>query len=431
MPYLNSKYTISVILLELAAFLLDSCNCSANNSQNTNNYLSEFSSDTLKIDMSLYEQGNNYIITDTIDLHGKTLYLPADVKIVIRGGLFKNGCIVGNNTPLKYNKTVFDSVHIKGSWLVPCISTEMFKSLSYDNSLKDVLALANSQIQNNIKIEKGLYQVTATKNSPICLNVESNTELKIDGTIKLTPNDLTGYSILNISGKNISISGKGSIVGDKFTHTGTEGEWGMGICVAGGENISIYGLKIENCWGDCIYIRRNAKDVVIEDCTLDNGRRQGISIISAQNVLIKNCTISNIGGANPAYAIDVEPNQGDQVRNVEIINVEANNCRGGFECNGSVPGAEIDSIKIRSCIVANSKRWPLRFIKAKSIIVDRCKVNGFRGETIVLFKNINEAYVRKLSIDGIRMKHKDKLLGSISTEDVHQLRVINWGFAGQ
>lgn len=43
------------------------------------------------------------------------------------------------------------------------------------------------------------------------------------------------------------------------------GEW-VYTC----KNIIINGLNIKDCWGDCIFVTKNAKNVLIEKCNLDN-----------------------------------------------------------------------------------------------------------------------------------------------------------------
>ena len=413
------------LFLVCCVFFLIPCQCPAKYAGGDNKDPLAFSEDSVFIDLSKYQRNGEFIITDTIDLQNKTLYLPEDASLVMKKGMFKNGCVVGNNTRLKYKKAVFDRVRIKGSWIIPRINTSMFKDLSYDNSLKDVFALANPEIANQIYVEKGTYYVTVTESAPRCLVIDSNTSLIIDGSIVLRENDLMSYSILHTIGNNISIYGAGSIVGDKPTHTGSTGEWGMGIYIFGGENVSVRGLSIKDCWGDCIYIRRNAKNVIIENCVIDNGRRQGISIISAENVLVRKCKITNIDGTNPAYAIDVEPNQGDVVRLVRIENVEVNNCRGGFESNGYATDAIIEAISVKNCTIEKTKRWPLRFRRTDAISIDGCSIKGYKGSQYILLNDINDADISNIINDGKRIKQNDAVMGAISSENVKRILINN------
>ena len=342
-----------------------------------------YSSDSLSINWSSYKHCDSYIIDDTIDLQGKTLYLPPNSKVKIQSGLFRNGIVVGNNTQLQYKDVVFDAVLIKGTWFVPCINSSMFKDLSYDNALKDVFALANPSIKNKIIINKGKYQVTARCYADACLRLYSNTDLILNGDVYLTPNGFTTYSIIRIEGKNVVIRGSGSLVGDRDNHTDNKGEWGMGVYVKGGEKNRLQGITIKDCWGDCVYVTGKAKNVEISDCTFEHSRRQGVSIISANNVTISKCTISRIMGTNPQYAIDVEPNANDTVKNVTIKNVNINDCVGGITSSGRAKNSSVGSIKVSNCTIKSAKECPLHFVESQYIEIVNCTVYDFKSNIAI------------------------------------------------
>ena len=328
--------------------------------------------DTVSIYTLGQQKGRSILIRDTIDLANCACIIPKGMTLVFKGGYIKNGTLIGNHTRLKSSKACFNHVRILGSWEVPMIKSSLFDDLSYDNALKDVVALADSSINNKIVIGKGSYQVTAYKNGDVCIPVCGNTEIVIDGDIKLTPNDFRNYSIILASGENIKIHGKGSIIGDKHTHTGKTGEWGMGIDVENAHHVFISGLTIKDCWGDCIYIGSESTNVRIEKCRLDHGRRQGISITSADGVSIKNCIITNVGGTAPEYAIDVEPNKGDAVDNILIENVTSNKCKGGFLVYGKAPNAKIGRVIIRKSTIKESAKKPIDLQRCESALVEEC-----------------------------------------------------------
>ena len=241
--------------------------------------------------------GDNILIEQNTDLKGAICKLPEGKKLVFKKGTIRNGTLVGNNTKLNCKQYAFDKIKIQGTWNVPEISTKLFFDLGYENSLRDVVALAHPKIQNKIIIEKGDYIVKANKNKEVCLTICGNTELILNGVIRMIPNEYPRYDIIKANGHNISIRGNGMIVGDKHTHLGTTGEWGMGIKFHGVVNASVSGLTIKDCWGDCIYVGGNSKNVLIENCMLDHGRRQGISVTKADSVTIRNCKISNVKDA--------------------------------------------------------------------------------------------------------------------------------------
>ncbi len=343
---------------------------------------------------------NCIYVTNIIDLEEEECEIPQGMTLVFKGGIIKNGTIKGNNTKIKRRGAIFDHVIIKGSWLVPEISTDMFIDILRENVLKELFSLSSSIIRNTIIIEKGEYYVNAQTEWGYCLAVSSNTDLYINGTIKLIPNSYKGCDILRLEGDNIFIRGDGLIEGDKSGHLGTSGEWGMGINVYGSNNVIIKGLKINNCWGDCIYIGGNSRNVLIENCVLDNGRRQGISITNANGILVRDCTILNIGGTDPQYAIDVEPNSNDTVDNVAIKRVEVFNCKGGFLIYGKASTSKIGKVQIVSCKLSNIEKSPIYVVQCDKASVEKCQF--FQDSTMVMIRcvEVNDVIVSNNSFYG-------------------------------
>lgn len=367
-------------------------------------------------------------ISELIDLKNQECVLPEGVTLVFKnGGRIINGKLVGKNTKIKYNGIVFERVHITGTWLVPRIKTSMFADLDYENSLKDVMALSNPEVRNVIVIEKGDYQVTATKNEDVCLPVNSNTKLTINGTIRLTPNNFRNYYIIQAIGENLVINGSGIIIGDKFTHTGKDGEWGMGIELRNAHNALIKGLSVKDCWGDCIYIGDGSSNVRIANCSLDNGRRQGISITAATDVTIKNCLITNVGGTNPEYAIDVEPNKGETVRNVIIEKVISDGCKGGFLVWGKATNAVVDGVVIKSSRVSAFAKCPISLETANNISVNNCVLDTSMKRTYVSCKNVTNGNVinNKFSIKPTLQSTLRKIVRRKTDEDSQVITTHN------
>jgi len=320
---------------------------------------------------------STYLVNKEINLRGQKVVLPEGVTLKFNNGGFSNGEIVGNGTKVSgLSSKIFDRVTISGTWNVPKISTAMFRDLSYDNALRDVVALSDPSVHNIITIEKGDYVAKVTGYIP-ALSIRSNTDVILNGTIKLKSNNLDQYVIVNLSGANINLHGSGQIIGDKFSHTGTTGEWGMGVKVSAGQNVVISDITIKECWGDCIYVGNSSKNVTIDNCTLIDGRRQGISVTSANGVTIKDCNISNVNGTAPQYAIDIEPNIGDTIDNVLIDNVKVINCFGGFGTFGRAQGARIGTVTIRNSSVKGSKsKYPISLIRGEEIIMENCYIDS-------------------------------------------------------
>ena len=116
------------------------------------------------------------------------------------------------------------------------------------------------------------------------------------------------------------------------------GEWRHTLSVSGSRNVFIEGLTLEESGGDGIYIssqtpEKTSRDVVIRDCVCDRNHRQGISVISAENLLVENCVFKNTKGTAPEDGVDFEPNNpGDRFINCVFRNcVSENNAGNGFE----------------------------------------------------------------------------------------------------
>ena len=315
-------------------------------------------------------------LNNDIDLEGKTALIPEGVTLVASKGRIKNGTLIGNNTKIRSTAPIFRNVHIKGIWDVPVISTSLFDDLSYTNSLHDVIALSNSNVTNYITIEKGQYQVSA-QSFLGSLTLTSNTHLTIDGEIHLTPNSHKGCYIINVyKCNNVIIDGSGTLFGDKMTHKGTEGQWGHGINILSSNNVTIDGMHIEDCWGDCIYVGNDSKNIEITGCFLNNSRRQGISVTHADSVHISNCVIRNVAGSNPQYAIDIEPNENEYVDNIIIENVTCRNCVGGITM-WHPDNASIGSVTICCChISGTSAKRPVVLELADKVTFKNCYVEG-------------------------------------------------------
>lgn len=325
-------------------------------------------------------EGKRMLLTSDIDLRGKVMKFPENTTLVGSGGKIKNGTVIGNHTKIEWSKAVFSNVTVKGTWNVPKISTAMFADLKGVNALKNVFALADAGVRNEILIAKGTYTVKALRAYDKCLEVPSNTSVVINGNIRILPNNYVGYAILFVKGENIAISGSGTIMGDKFTHTGKDGEWGMGVRFHEARDASVRGLTIKDCWGDCIYVGGKSKNILIEKCALDNGRRQGISVTKADGVTIRQCKITNVSGTAPEYGIDLEPNKGDTVQNVIVENVDIKDCMGGIlvfrmsDTEDAKPWAWVERVQIRNCDVSAIQEYPIRLVNCSNVLINGCKL---------------------------------------------------------
>lgn len=280
-----------------------------------------------------------YIINRDFNLQGRSITIPSNCILQFEGGSIQNGTINGQNTQIIAPKqAIFDNITISGTWNVPNITSSWFLDASSNDGLKNVFALQDESVLNQIVIEAGDYSVSYAGKYEI-LECKSNLKLIINGHITLQGTSSNRYYILSLdSAKNVIICGSGTITGDRDTHIGETGEHGMGIAIMhNSSNIKVEGIFIEKCWGDGIYIGNKTVDegymienVIVDGVKIDKCRRQGISITEVTGCEIRNCTITNIDGTNPQAAIDIEPNDGHTCKNIIIENNIINNCTQGI-----------------------------------------------------------------------------------------------------
>ncbi|MBP5638783.1 MAG: right-handed parallel beta-helix repeat-containing protein [Victivallales bacterium] len=140
-------------------------------------------------------------------------------------------------------------------------------------------------------------------------------------------------------------------------------EWRHTIALLTTTNVRIADLTIRSSGGDGIYVsdsnsakRKYCKDTLIENCMLDDHHRQGISVIGAENLLIRNCTLQNTIGTAPQCGIDFEPNhQEGEV----FINCVVENCLFTKNAMAGIlvhcPGQRIPiDLTFRDCVVKDN-----------------------------------------------------------------------------
>ena len=129
-------------------------------------------------------------------------------------------------------------------------------------------------------------------------------------TIRMNVTTVTNYQMVDVTAADCGVMG-GKLIGDVVAHVGTEGEWGHGISVGGGANrFTARDVYVTKCWGDGFMIWERPSDVSLTNCTGDDNRRQGLSIIDAIRPRITGGAYINNGltkYTGPGGGIDLEP----------------------------------------------------------------------------------------------------------------------------
>lgn len=228
-----------------------------------------------------------------------------------------------------------------------------------------------SKIRNKtIRIEKGV-EILAKKNA------FPNTS---DALLKFTDCD------------NIKILGAGTkLCMNKPEYT--DGEWRHGISLRNCKNITIKNIEIHDTGGDGIYISGTKKGSFSENIFISNvvsthNKRQGMSIISAQNVQIENSVFQNTIGTLPGAGVDLEPNtKYDRMENIVFSNcIFRQNDHAGIVL--ALNKLESDSRPVNilfiDCLIENNHNETNKYV-AGEIIFGANKTKPVKGE--VIFEN--------------------------------------------
>ena len=94
-------------------------------------------------------------------------------------------------------------------------------------------------------------------------------------------------------------------------------EWRHSISIRSCRRITVEGLRLDGSGGDGIYVgvaQRGVtnEDVVIRDVVCGNHYRQGVSVISAERLLLERVVMRGTEGTAPMAGIDFEPNMPDE-----------------------------------------------------------------------------------------------------------------------
>jgi hypothetical protein len=170
-------------------------------------------------------------------------------------------------------------------------------------------------------------------------------------------------ALLNLVGvTNVILRGPGATLrmrrADYDAPPYVHAEWRHVLNIRSSVNIQILGLTLAESGGDGIYLgslkpRAPNRDILIRDVVCDRNYRQGISVISAENLLVENTVMRGTAGTPPAAGIDFEPNHaGERLKNCVMRNcVTENNQGDGYEFYlvNLAAASEPVSIRLENC----------------------------------------------------------------------------------
>ncbi|MBO5941640.1 MAG: right-handed parallel beta-helix repeat-containing protein, partial [Kiritimatiellae bacterium] len=142
-------------------------------------------------------------------------------------------------------------------------------------------------------------------------------------------------------------------------------EWRHALSILSSKNVVVENMGFVDSGGDGIYLGVGKpgvpnEKIKIRNCVCDGNHRQGISVISADGLLIENTVLKNTSGTAPASGIDFEPNEsGEKIADCVMRNcLSENNDGAGYEiylANLDAGSAPV-SITLENCRSSGNKR---------------------------------------------------------------------------
>jgi parallel beta-helix repeat protein len=267
-----------------------------------------------------------------------------------------------------------------------------------DGVTNDTTAIQTALNENaTVFIPDGTYMINVDK--PLLPKSNQTVTLSENAVLKALPSSNGYNAVIRMSGvSSVTISG-GKIIGERYEHQGTSGEWGMGIhVIQGSNNIKISNIAISDCWGDGIFLGDSpyVSDINIDNVVSDNNRRQGLSITDAKRVTVSNSIFKNTNGTLPEAGIDIEPDANQTSENIKIINTQCYGNKGsGLDLMG-ITGI-IQGVQVSGSTIRDNSNMGIRLVKASNLIFENNMVsNNLYG--VELEKDVYNAAFKNMTI---------------------------------
>lgn len=444
------------------------------------------------INFSNLSANETFNISCDFDLNGQTIVLPQNTSLKFDGGSIINGTFVFNGGLID-GQLLNKDLQISGS--ARLIDTHfIFEKEKWDiveGETTDALALNNKVIINNtIELIKSLRgNIFELNNIDAYFDVQANnyndsTDESIilpsnfhfmmgnNTHLRVQPNAKSAYALISAERKsNVTISG-GNLWGDRYTHSyvspGTDGnthEFGFMVYFRGVHNGTLDGVGLREGTGDGFIMQgtshRNddgtvksgemaCENIAIRNCIIDKNRRNNLSLVDGQYVIVENNTISNAGdggtysvsqegysykGVLPRYNIDLEAinytDSNGNLRYTEVIKdviIRNNNFTGAH--NGDVDLYKCWNVEVAhntfSSYIANIASYDIQihhntFLndsdrKFAIQIVELIRPNGFDyNRNYDIYENTISNYEIGMKIGGTNQEVYDNTLTNCNT----------------
>lgn len=309
-------------------------------------------------------------------------------------------------------------------------------------SIQNFIIAARSQGGNSVegKWVKGTYKLTAA------LTIGTNQYLVFDpGTvINFLPADPANTTLFTMAAQtNVNLIGNGATINGSQTTVSSTGS-GDAFFIYGTKGVKISGFNINTMATDGVTVTGDntgsgpATNVILENLIVNGSARNGLSIISARNLLVLGGQYSGSTGSvsGPWAGIDIEPNGDSFIDNVNLVGVSTSgNAGAGIQFTPSAMnnGGNRFSVNITGGRSTNDGGLPATPTVSRPAfyftnggapavaVPGEINVRGFMVDSPqgagVGFNNWDGAFMPKVLIDGMMVINPDYTSNAASNYD--------------
>lgn len=327
---------------------------------------------------------------------------------------------------MRLGKKIFSAVFFSLFAIILSVSGKTVKVSDYSPDKKDATAAIQKALDSGAETvivdNPGFTYLV----NPLDLRSNQTVIFEDGVVIQAIPGGFKNPSECLINGKNIknvTLKGKGKVVlkMDKRAYRKppySKSPYRNLLDLRSCSNITVKNLTLKSSGGDGIYLaalKSNSlppsTNILLEDLIVDDHDRQGLSIISARDVTVRNCTFSNTKGSAPMAGIDLEPNK----TNENLSGIVIENCKFfgndkglAFNIHRRMTGEAppIDVI-VRNCQFYNNRQYA--FMSSAGVAAAE---NAYKGNILVencTFSDKKKPVVRLTGFrdDGVKITLKN------------------------
>lgn len=216
-------------------------------------------------------------------------------------------------------------------------------------------AALQTAINNATSAGNGIYISEQHGIDVTGLTIPTGAQIKFvgNGALKVIgPVSTNSYTMMQLTAASNVLIENPRLYGSKELQTlaPSGNDLGMGIGFSGAcSNVVIMEPQIRDTWGDGIYVGPgNSSGIEIISPRIAGVRRNGISVVSANGLVITDCQVMHIQDAAPKSAIDFEPKSNtDVLKGIKLIGFKSIRCQEGLMFSfENLPGATAQVVDI-------------------------------------------------------------------------------------